>query len=98
MVKLLDLGYKNFNFNSNDYLFNVLAHETKTFKAPFKASDVHEQCGISFRTPPFPEQDINSQILVSFFNENILYKDISVYKPGVFLVIQENLKQYFKFS
>ena len=60
------------NFNSNGYFFNILAHETKTFKAPFKASDVHEQCGISFRTPPFPEQDINSQILVSCNKENIL--------------------------
>ena len=59
------------NFNSNGYFFNILAHETKTFKAPFKASDVHEQCGISFRTPPFPEQDINSQILVSCDKENI---------------------------
>ena len=61
------------NFNSNGYFFNILAHETKTFKAPFKASDVHEQCGISFRTPPFPEQDINSQILVSCNKENILH-------------------------
>merc|ERR1719219_1942792 len=39
--------------------------ETKTFKAPFKPSDVHEQCGISFRTPPFPDQFLNKQILVS---------------------------------
>jgi hypothetical protein len=61
------------NFNSNGYFFNILAHETKTFKAPFKASDVHEQCGISFRTPPFPEQDINSQILVSCIKEKTYY-------------------------
>jgi len=53
---------------------NTATHETKTFKAPFKASDVHEQCGISFRTPPFPEQDINSQILTQ----------LCLYKPTDF--------------
>jgi len=48
--------------------------ETKTFKAPFKPSDVHEQCGISFRTPPFPDQFLNKQILTQ----------LCLYKPSDF--------------
>merc|ERR1719188_1383151 len=53
---------------------NTLTSETKTFKAPFKSSDVHEQCGISFRTPPFPDQGIENQILAQ----------LCLYKPSDF--------------
>jgi len=48
--------------------------ETKTFKAPFRPSDVHEQCGISFRTPPFPDQFLNKQVLTQ----------LCLYKPSDF--------------
>jgi len=53
---------------------NPKTKETKTFKAPFKPSDVHEQCGIKFFTPPFPDQGIENEVLTQ----------LCLYKPSDF--------------
>lgn len=43
---------------------NSKTMEHTTLKGVFNPSDVHEQCGISFVTPPFPDKSIQKKVQV----------------------------------
>ena len=46
-------------------IFEISAFEDQTLKGIFKPSNVHEQTGISFLTPSFPDQTIKERVRVS---------------------------------
>ena len=64
------------NSLSNYYLDG---EEIRTTKGDFGESNVHDQSGISFRTPPYPDPDITESVKVGFNFEGFYSIDMLLF-------------------